>query len=86
MMMMMMMMKLTTVQTTVIPTPVTRLKSRNFFLLRYVKKTEVQKSGTPGCRATTFCTVAPHICESSVWNLLHVTILTPRNLRYFLGI
>ena len=31
-------------------------------------------------RATEFRTVAPNICGSSVWNLLHVTLLAPRNL------
>ena len=30
----------------------------------------------------TFCTVMPKICGSSVWNLLHVTILAPRILRW----
>jgi len=33
--------------------------------------------------ATKFCTVAPNICGSSVWTLLHVTILAPRILRYY---
>ena len=27
-------------------------------------------------------TVAPHICASSVWNFLHVTLLDPRILRW----
>ena len=35
--------------------------------------------------ATKFYTVVPHICGSSVWNLLHVTLLTPRSLRGFLN-
>jgi len=30
---------------------------------------------------TKFCTVAPNICGSLVWNLLHVTHLAPQNLR-----
>ena len=37
-----------------------------------------------GCRiaqATKFCTVAPNNCGSSIWNLFHVTRLSPRNLR-----
>ena len=34
--------------------------------------------------ATTFCTVAPNIWGPSVWNLLHVTILAPRILRWLL--
>jgi len=32
--------------------------------------------------ATKLCTVAPNICGSSVWNLLHVTFLMPRILRW----
>ena len=34
---------------------------------------------------TKFCTVTPNICGSSVWNLLHVTILATRWLLDFLG-
>ena len=33
---------------------------------------------------TKFCTVAPNVCGSSVWHLLHVTILVSRILRWFL--
>ena len=35
----------------------------------------------PGCqvaRTTKFCSVAPKIFESSVWNLLHVTVRAPK--------
>jgi hypothetical protein len=32
-------------------------------------------------RETKFCTVVPHICGSSVWNLLRVTLQAPRILR-----
>lgn len=32
------------------------------------------------------CTVAPDICGSSVWKLLHVVLLAPRILRCFLDI
>jgi hypothetical protein len=32
-------------------------------------------------QAIKFCTVAPNICGSSVWNLLHVTLLEPRVLK-----
>jgi hypothetical protein len=35
--------------------------------------------------ATKPCTVAPNICGSPVWNLLHVTILAPRILTYSLA-
>ena len=34
--------------------------------------------------ATKFHTVAPNICGSSVRNLLHVTLLAPRSLRWLL--
>jgi hypothetical protein len=34
--------------------------------------------------ATNICAVAPDICGSSVWNLLHVTHLAPRILRRLL--
>jgi len=33
---------------------------------------------------TNFCTVTPDIYVSSVWNLLQVTILAPRILRWLL--
>lgn len=41
----------------------------------------------PGCqvaKATKFCMVAPNTCGSSVWNLLHVTQLASRILRWLL--
>jgi len=31
-----------------------------------------------------FCVVAPNICGSLVWNLLHVTLLEPKILRWLL--
>jgi hypothetical protein len=34
--------------------------------------------------ATRFCTVVPNIYGSSVWNLLHITLLTPTILRWCL--
>ena len=34
--------------------------------------------------ATIFCTVTPDICGPSVCNVLHVTALAPRILRWFL--
>jgi hypothetical protein len=34
-------------------------------------------------RATKFYTLASNICASLVWNLPHVTLLTPRILRWF---
>ena len=35
-------------------------------------------------RTTNFCTVAHSICGSSVWNLLQVTFLAPRILRWLI--
>jgi hypothetical protein len=36
-------------------------------------------------RATKFCMVATNICGSSVWNLLHFTLLASRILRWLLN-
>jgi len=33
---------------------------------------------------TEFCMEVPNICEFSLWNLLHVTLLVPRILRWLL--
>jgi hypothetical protein len=35
-------------------------------------------------RSPEFYTVVPDICGPSVWNLLHITLLMPRILRWFL--
>ena len=46
-----------------------------------------QGSTNSRCRsahATKFCTVAPNICGSQVWNLLLVTLQAPRLLRWLL--
>ena len=43
---------------------------------------------TPTChvaRSTKFCTVAPHICGSSIWNMLYVYILMPGILRWLIN-
>jgi len=52
----------------------------------------IKKDNQRGCtnargqvaRATKFCTLAPDICGSLVWNLLHVTNLAPRIFRWLL--
>jgi hypothetical protein len=41
------------------------------------------RTGGHVARPTKFCTVAPNICRSSVWKLLHSTTLTPSILRSF---
>jgi hypothetical protein len=50
----------------------------NIYLLIYFK------AGVYKHRATKFVTVAPNICGPSVWNLLHVTLLAPRILKWLL--
>jgi hypothetical protein len=44
-----------------------------------------QTCANPGlqvARATKFCAVTPNICGPSVWNLLHVTLLATRILKW----
>jgi hypothetical protein len=36
-------------------------------------------------RASKLCTPAPNICDSSVWNLFHVSLLAPVTMRLLLG-
>jgi len=40
------------------------------------------KSRARAARATKFFIMAPNICGPSVWNLIHVTLLTPRIIRW----
>jgi hypothetical protein len=40
--------------------------------------------GCQATRATKLCTVAPSICGSSVWNLVHVTIPMHRSFSWLL--
>ena len=40
--------------------------------------------GRQVARSTKFCTAAPNMCGSLVWNLLHVTFVAPRILRRLL--
>jgi hypothetical protein len=46
-------------------------------LLAKVKRLEETNPGLQFARVTTFCTVVPNICGSSVLNLLYVTLLAP---------
>jgi hypothetical protein len=48
-----------------------------FLPVNWIFETEVQKF-----RATKPCTVAPNICGSSVWNVLHVSMLVLTILRW----
>lgn len=50
-------------------------------------KTRVSSRGAqiPAARSPRrlkFCTVAPDMCVSSVWNLLHVSLTAPRIMRW----
>jgi hypothetical protein len=55
---------------------------------------EAVVSLTQGCtnrgrqvaRDTKFCRVWPNICGSSVWNMLHITLLAPIILRWLLDV
>ena len=40
--------------------------------------------GQAAAAATTFFKVAPNICGSSIWNLIYVTLLVTRNMRWLL--
>jgi len=53
-------------------------------LLLMIYKHFIRGAQIPGARslATRFCVVAPNICGSSVWNLLHITVLVPRILSW----
>jgi hypothetical protein len=41
--------------------------------------------GRQDVMASEFCTVVPNICGPSVWNLLDVTLLAARILKWLLG-
>ena len=51
-------------------------------IIRYVDQ-ECTNPGRQVARATKFCMVELN-CGSSVWILLHVNLLAPRNLRWLL--
>ena len=56
--------------------------SRGFFVFADRRR---MNPGHQLTMATKFCTIVPNICRSSVWNLLHVTLLAPRIWRCLLG-
>jgi hypothetical protein len=61
--------------------------SAMFFTSQKLKDVLCQRCTSPGCQvreATKFCTGAPHVCGSWVWNVLYLTQLTPRILRCLL--
>jgi len=47
----------------------------------HTSNTAVHKSRRLVAMATKSCTLAPNVCVSSEWHLLHVTILAPNILR-----
>jgi hypothetical protein len=65
-----------------------RLLIHNVCILYDLFKNPIEDSCTnPRCQvmqATKFCTVVPNICGSWVWNLIHVILMVPRVLRWFL--
>jgi hypothetical protein len=51
----------------------------------YVKyDCEAERARDAGARQPELCTVALSVCGSSIWNLLHVTLLAHRILRWLL--
>jgi hypothetical protein len=46
------------------------------------RRTRMLKSGYQVMWATKFSSLVPRICGSSVWNMLHFTLFTPRILRW----
>jgi len=46
------------------------------------RRTGMHKSGYQVMWATKFSSLVPRICGSSVWNMLHFTLFTPRILRW----
>jgi len=54
-------------------------------ILYILLKNPIEDSCTnPRCQAIKFCTVVPNICGSWVWNLIHVILMVPRVLSWFL--
>jgi hypothetical protein len=56
------------------------LRSMCHFIHLAALTTRSHKSHVQVAQATKFCTVTTNICGSSLWNLLHVTLLVPRIL------
>jgi len=54
-------------------------------LTRFTCFRSEKNSGLQVVVANKFCVMVPDICGSSVWNLPHVTLLTPRIWRWGLG-
>lgn len=53
----------------------------------WLRKSQMKKPcgwpiGVHTFRAVKFCTLAPTLCEASVWNVFHVTDLAPRIFRW----
>jgi len=63
------------------------VKGTNILLLLKYNMYVNQGCTNPGRQLTVetkFCMVASNISLSSVWNMLHITLLAPRILRWFL--
>ena len=61
------------------------LRENTILLILSRREQGYTNPGRQVTRTTKFCAVAPNIFGSSVWNLLHVTILAPRILRWLLN-
>jgi hypothetical protein len=64
-----------------------RLCDENLFIVTHTdfykcNHAYARGSQIPVARATWFCTVAPNVCGSSVWTLMHVTLRALSNVRY----
>jgi hypothetical protein len=53
--------------------------------LNYIVSQVRTNTGSQVAVATKFCTVTRNICGRSVWNLLRVTLLAPRILRFLVN-
>jgi hypothetical protein len=60
-------------------------KKKSTVLILYSSHQGCTNAGREVALATNFCTVAPNTCGFSVWTLLHVALLAPRILIWFLG-
>jgi len=63
------------------------VKGTNILLLLKYNMYVNQGCTNPGCQLTVeikFCMVASNISLSSVWNMIHRTLLAPRILRWLL--
>jgi len=61
---------------------VTAMKTLSFVFKIFFEKKGCTHVSYDIAEVTKFCRVVPDICGDSIWNLLHVTLLVPRILRW----